>query len=194
MKRKKITIQLIQNGIIILNNKEINTYAINSVDNYKVINKEDFIIDLTTILNKLKINQTIITNNVDIIIDNTYSELEKEVLSNIFTELSFNKIKFIELTNIFKLQPNEILIDISKNNIKIYYINEVLELSIYFNQYIQYLNPLLKRILSIHSIKTIKLFGNYCTNKKILNMIEKTTTKEVYIYSQPNLVPIYLLT
>mgnify|MGYP003501318112 CR=1 FL=1 len=119
MKRKKITIQLIQNGIIILNNKEINTYAINSVDNYKVINKEDFIIDLTTILNKLKINQTIITNNVDIIIDNTYSELEKEVLSNIFTELSFNKIKFIELTNIFKLQPNEILIDISKNNIKI---------------------------------------------------------------------------
>jgi hypothetical protein len=87
MKRKKITIQIIQNGIIILNNKEIKQYKINSVDNYRIINKDNFINEMTNIFKKQKINQTIITNDIDIIVDNTYSEIDEEVLLNIFKEL-----------------------------------------------------------------------------------------------------------
>jgi hypothetical protein len=194
MKRKKITIQIIQNGIIILNNKEIKQYKINSVDNYRIINKDNFINEMTNIFKKQKINQTIITNDIDIIVDNTYSEIDKEVLLNIFKELSFNNINYIEITEIFNIKKDEIIIDISTNNIKIYYLNEVIEQKVYFYKYNQYINLLLKNILELKQIKTIKLFGNRCNDKKIIKTIEKITNAEVYIYSQPSIVPIYLLT
>jgi hypothetical protein len=194
MKRKKITIQIIQNGIIILNNKEIKQYKINSVDNYRIINKDNFINEMTNIFKKQKINQTIITNDIDIIVDNTYSEIDEEVLLNIFKELSFNNINYIEITEIFNIKKDEIIIDISTNNIKIYYLNEVIEQKVYFYKYNQYINLLLKNILELKQIKTIKLFGNRCNDKKIIKTIEKITNAEVYIYSQPSIVPIYLLT
>jgi hypothetical protein len=194
MKRKKITIQIIQNGIIILNNKEIKQYKINSVDNYRIINKDNFINEMTNIFKKQKINQTIITNDIDIIVDNTYSEIDKEVLLNIFKELSFNNINYIEITEIFNIKKDEIIIDISTNNIKIYYLNEVIEQKVYFYKYNQYINLLLKNILELKQIKTIKLFGNRCNDKKIIKTIEKIANAEVYIYSQPSIVPIYLLT
>lgn len=194
MKRKKITLQIIQDGILLLKDKELQLKKTNSVDNYKIINKEIFINDISKLFKKLKINQSIITDNIDIIIDNTYTEIEKEIIEYIFKELSFNKITFLEITDIFKLQKNEVLIDISKNNIKIYYLNEVLEQKIYFDQHIQYLKLLLRKILLLHNIKNIKLFGNSCNNKEIINTIEKISNSQVYIYSQPNQVPLQLLT
>ena len=113
---------------------------------------------------------------------------------NIFVELSFNKITFIDLTKLFDLKKHELLIDISTNNIKIYYMNEVLDQKVYFNKYNQILSILIKNIIKIHNIKTIKLFGNKCNNKNLINLIEKYSAAEVYTYSYPNLVPIKLLT
>ena len=192
-KRKSITIQFIQQGILLLHNNLINKYELNSVDNYKVINKSLFIEELQNILNQLNINKSILTNNINIIIDNTYSEVEKELLENIFKELSFNKIKFLSITKILKLTKEELLIDISLNNIKIYYLDELLEIRVYFSQYIQNLSIILKKVLTNPNIKVILLFGNNCNNK-IISQIEQITSKKVYIYSQPNLIPIQLFT
>ncbi len=179
MKRKTITIQFIQNGIILLS-KELNNYQLESVDNYKIINREKFISEMNEILKKTNINNSLLTDNINIIIDNTYSELDKENINDVFIGLSFNKIKFLELTKLF--------------NVKIYYIDEVIDQKIYFNKYDQILSILIKNIISIHNIKTIKLFGNKCNNKKIISILEKYSSAEVYIYSQPHQVPITLLT
>lgn len=192
-KRKEITIQFIQQGIIILNNNKLIEYQLNSVDNYKIINKELFIEEIQDILNILKINKNILTSNINIIIDTTYSELEKEIIENIFKELSFNKIKYLNMIDLFKINKEELLIDISLNNIKIYYLDEIIELKIYFSKYIQTLSIILKSIIKKHNIQVIKLFGNHCNNK-IINQIEQITKKKVYIYSQPNLVPSQLFT
>ena len=194
MKRKTITIQFIQNGIILLNSNHLTEHNLTSVDNYKVINKDLFIEKISNILNDTQINKTLLTDNLSIIVDNTYSNLEREILTNIFKELSFNKISFLEISSIFNIQEQELIIDISTNNIKIYYLNEVLEQKIYFNKYTQVLSIILKNIKDIHNIKTIKIFGNKCNNKKIINSIEKSSNAKVYIYSHPNQVPINLLT
>lgn len=194
MKRKTITIQFIQNGILLLNNNYIQEYNLKSVDNYKIINKEQFTLEISQLLKKTKINNSLLTDNINIIIDNTYSIIEKENITNIFTELSFNKILFLELTKLFNFKKQELLIDLSTNNIKIYYMNEVIDQKVYFNKYSQTLSILLKNIIENHSIKTIKLFGNACNNKNIISLIEKYSNAEVYIYSHPNQVPIILLT
>ncbi len=194
MKRTTIIVQFIQKGILLLKDKYLQEYPLDNVDNYKVINKELFIKELNYILKKNKINTSLLTDNINIIIDNTYSKLDKEILESIFTELSFNKIKFINITKIFDIKKQELIIDISKNNIKIYYLNDVIEERIYFDKYLQILSILLKNIINIHNIKVIKIFGNYCNDKKILSMIERNTNAEVYTYSHPNQVPINLLT
>lgn len=194
MKRKNIVVQFIQNGILILYQNNIIEYKLNSVDNYKVINKNTFLEELDLIINNLKINNTILTDNITIIIDTTYSDIDKENIKNIFKELSFNKINYQNILNIFKISNEDLLIDISNNNIKIYYLNEVIDQKIYFSKYSQILSIVLKQIIKNHTIKTIKLFGNNCNNKKIIKHIENITNANVYIYSQPNLFPIKLLT
>ena len=70
-----------------------------SVDNYKIINKQIFIEEITTIMNENNINKKIITDNLNIIIDDTYSNYEKENLIDLFKELSFNQINFINIMN-----------------------------------------------------------------------------------------------
>lgn len=192
-KRQCITIQFIQQGILLLHNNEIKEYKLKSVDNYKVIDKKNILEEIQSILNNLNINKNILTCNINIIVDSTYTKLDKDNIESIFKELSFNKIKFINLIELLSLTQDELLIDISLNNIKIYYLNEVIEQKIYFSKYIQSLNILLKSILKKHNIKAIKLFGNNC-NKKIIKQIEELSKINVYIYSQPNLIPIQLFT
>lgn len=194
MKRRTITLQFIQNGIILLKNSDILEYQLKSVDNYKIINKDEFINEISLILNDKNINKQLLTNNINIIIDNTYTNLEKDIIINILKELSFNNISFQNITDIIDIQDQELIIDISTNSIKIYYINGVIEQKIYFNKYYQLLSILLKKIKEIHNIKTIKLFGNKCNNPKMISKIEKYSNAEVYIYSHPTQVPINLLT
>ncbi len=194
MRRQTITLQFIQNGIILLKNSDILEYQFKSVDNYKIINKDDFINEISPILNNQNINKQILTDNINLIIDNTYTSIEKDIIINIFKELSFNNISFQNITDILNIKEQELIIDISTNNIKIYYINGVIEQKIYFNQYHQLLSILLKNIKESHNIKIIKLFGNKCNNPKIISKIEKHSNAKVYIYSHPNQVPINLLT
>lgn len=194
MKRKTITIQFITKGILLLKNNEIKEYLLKSVDNYKIINKEIFIFETINLLKENNINTSILTDNLNIITDNTYSNLERELIEKIFIELSFNKINFMDITKILNIKKNELLIDLSTNNIKLYYLNEVIDQKIYFNKYKQILNILLRYITSNYHIKSVKLFGNKCNDKDILQTIEKIVGIEVYTFSYPNLIPIKLLT
>jgi hypothetical protein len=192
-KRKEITIQFIQQGIIILNNNQLIEYQLNSVDNYKVINKELFIEEIQDILNILKINKNILTSNINIIIDTTYSELEKEIIENIFKELSFNKIEFINTIDIFKPKDNEIIVDISTTSIKILYKDTIIQTNIYYSKYISILNIYMKNILKNYNIKYLYLYGNHSYDKSFIDNLEKTLKIKTYIYTQPELIPIRLL-
>ena len=194
MKRKTLTIQMVQNGLLILKNNNIISNQLKSVANYKVINKELFIQEFEHILKTNKINNNILTDNIKIIIDATYSEIEKEDLSTIFKELSFNKIEFIDLLTLFILDSTELLIDISNNSIKIYFDNEIILSNIYFYKYKAILNLYLKNIKDKYNIKCIKLFGNYKFTNKFIYDIEKICGIKTYLYAYPSIMPIKLLT
>ena len=56
MKRNLITLQFIENGLIILNKKEIKEYILKSVNNYQIINKDTFIEEMTLVIEKNKLN------------------------------------------------------------------------------------------------------------------------------------------
>ncbi len=193
-KRTITTIEFIQNGLIVYTHQKLLKFIMSSVDNYKIINKQIFIEEITTIMNENNINKKIITDNLNIIIDDTYSNYEKENLIDLFKELSFNQINFINIINIFSLSNHELLIDISTNSIKFYYNNQILSFNVYFNKYKQTLAMYLKELIPSENIKTIKIFGNYEDYEPLVKYLSKTFLKDIYIYSHPDLMPIKLLT
>ena len=193
-KRSTIIIQFIVNGIIVYTNNKLLKFIMSSVDNYKIIDKQIFLEEITTIINENNINNHILTDNINIIIDDIYSNYDKENIKQIFKDLSFNQINIINLINIFTLNNHELLIDISNNIIKFYYNNQLLSINVYYNKYKQILMMYLKDIVQDENIKAIKIFGNYDDLSTLVKYISKTIIKGVYIYSHPDLMPIKLLT
>lgn len=193
MKRNIITIQFVIDGLIILNKEKINKYKLKSVNNYQVINKELFIEELSKIIDKNEINKNLLTDNLNIIIDSTYTELYKSNLKEMFKELSFNKIEFINTIDIFKPKDNEIIVDISTNSIKILYKDTIIQTNIYYSKYISILNIYMRNILKNYNIKYLYLYGNHSYDKSFIDNLEKTLKIKTYIYTQPELIPIRLL-
>lgn len=193
MKRNLVTLQFIENGLIILNKEKLNKYKLKSVNNYQVINKEQFIEELTNIIDINKINNKILTDNIKIIIDQTYSNLYLSNLKEIFKELSFNKIEYINIIDILKPKEQELIIDISYNSIKIIYKDTIIQSNIYYSKYKSILSIYLKNILKTYNIKYLYIYGNYPFTNKFIEDLEKICKIKTYLYTQPDLIPISLL-
>lgn len=191
MKRNTITIQINYNNIIIYQDNEYKKYFLkHSINNYKIYNKEIFIEDFKNIIDKLKINNKLLTDNINIIIDNSYKEDDQILLKEIFKELSFNKIKLVNNLTLINNKDNEIIINISNKNIKIYHNNNVLDINVYFNKHIDTLSTYIKEMIKQYKIKTIKVYGEYKELNKMIYKVERKVRKEVYIYTHPELIPI----
>lgn len=191
MKRNTITIQINYNNVIIYQNNEYKKYFLkHSINNYKIYNKEIFIEDFKNIIDKLKINNKLLTDNINIIIDNSYKEDDQILLKEIFKELSFNKINLVNNLTLINNKDNEIIINISNKNIKIYHNNNVLDINVYFNKHIDTLSTYIKEMIKQYKIKTIKVYGEYKELNKMIYKVERKVRKEVYIYTHPELIPI----
>jgi len=191
--RNLLTLQFLENGLIILNKKKLQIFKLNSVNNYQVINKEQFIEEITKILEDNKINNNFLTDNINIIVDSTYSNLYLSTLKYIFKELSFNKIEFINIINILNPKGNEIIIDISSNSIKVFYKDTILYTNIYYSKYKQFLGTYIKNIKKTNNINSIHIYGTHTCSKKFIEDIEKICKIKTYIYTNPELIPIKLL-
>ena len=193
MKRNQITLQFIENGLIILQKEKLNKYKLESINNYTVINKDLFIEEITNIIDINKINNKLLTDNIKIIIDQTNNKLYLSNLKEIFKELSFNKIEFINIVDILKPKDHELIIDISYNSIKIIYKDTIIQSNIYYSKYKSILSIYLKSILKIYNIKYLYIYGNYQFTNKFIEDIEKICKIKTYLYTQPDLLPISLL-
>ena len=118
MKRNKLYIQFIENGLIIFYKDKLSEYILKSVDNYQVINKSIFIEEINKIIQTNKINQNIITDNLYIIVDSTLTNFYLSNLEQLFKELSFNKIEYINILDLINITDEELIVDISTSNIK----------------------------------------------------------------------------
>ena len=190
MKRNTITIQINYNNIILYLNSEYKTYEFKSISNYKITNKISFIEELNKILELNKINNKLLTDNVNVIIENNYTEDDSNKLIDILKELSINHIKLINSKHILNIKENDLIINVSDNNIKLYHNHNLLDINIYFNKHLDILAIYIKELIQDYKVKNIKLYGTYKLLHKIVNKLERKVRKEVYIYTQPDLIPI----
>ncbi|MGN0967558.1 MAG: hypothetical protein ACI4OP_08300 [Candidatus Coprovivens sp.] len=190
MKRNTINIQINNDNILFYINDEYKREQIPSLSNYKITNKIDFIEQLRTIIDKYKINNKLLTDNINIIIDNTYTKDDKDKIIDIFKELSFNNINLITNTDILQKNNNDLIINVSNNNIKFYHKYKNIDENIYFDKYLEILTLYIKEYISKYKIKCIKLYGDYKDMQKLINKLERKVRKEVYIYTQRDIIPL----
>ena len=155
MKRNKLYIQFIENGLIIFYKDKLSEYILKSVDNYQVINKSIFIEEINKIIQTNKINQNIITDNLYIIVDSTLTNFYLSNLEQLFKELSFNKIEYINILDLINITDEELIVDISTSNIKTITKTKSLSFNIDNLKYQTILIIMLKSILKNYTIKTI---------------------------------------
>lgn len=190
MKRNTINIQINNDNILFYINDEYKREQIPSLSNYKITNKIDFIDQLRTIIDKYKINNKLLTDNINIIIDNTYTKDDKDKIIDIFKELSFNNINLITNTDILHKNNNDLIINVSNKNIKFYHKYKNIDENIYFDKYLEILTLYIKEYISKYKIKCIKLYGDYKDMQKLINKLERKVRKEVYIYTQRDIIPL----
>ncbi|HIS17538.1 MAG TPA: hypothetical protein IAC02_02870 [Candidatus Coprovivens excrementavium] len=190
MKRETITIDITSDGLNLLHHKKITNYKLKSVDNFIIINNDLFIKEFTFIINSEKINNSLLTDNIQIIIDNSYPISYINYLETLFKDLSFNKIIFKNINSILKMNRNKIYVNISPKIIKIYYQQNVYNINIYFNKLEEILLLYLKELTSIIDSDLIIIFGKNKGLKNLASNIEKELETKIYIYSYPEKVPI----
>lgn len=193
MKRNKLYIQFIEKGLIIFYKDKLSEYILKSVDNYQVINKTIFIEEINKIIQTNKINQNIITDNLYMIVDSTLTNFYLSNLEQLFKELSFNKIEYINILDLINITDNELIVDISTSNIKTITKTKSLSFNIDNLKHQTILIIILKNLLKNYTIKTIYVYGNHPFISKISKYIEQKLGIKVYIYTQPNLIPLKLL-
>lgn len=188
MKRNTISIIFTSNGLLLLNKKVITNHSILSVNNYKVINSEEFINDISLIFKEQNINRHLLTDNINILIDSSYTKQDLLTLDSIFKELSFNKIEFINWLNNLK-KEKYLLLNIS-NNVKIYYQNKTYVIKIIYNKYIEILETYIKILTNRYNIKSIRIFGDNKNIPSLRNEIEEKLNIKTYIYSNSLTYPL----
>ena len=191
MKKRVLTIKFTYNGIQIIKNNHIHYYNLEkAVENNKVINSDLFIEKLSNIIDNLKINNSIFSDNINIIIDSTYNLEELKLINTIFKELSFNKITFTNILELLNITNQELCIELNHNNFKIYYLNNTYEGYIYFNKPLPIIDTYLKYIIKNNNINNIYIFGESEKIYRLISYIEKKYHIQTYYYSHPKLYPL----
>lgn len=142
----------------------------NTLKNGHIINKEKFIKKLMKILNEYQINKNIFNNAINVIINNSYSLIDKEILKEILELLNYKKVNFIQEINYLNINKNKLYINFNNSYFYIYSINKIgnVMINMYDNNEIN--SGLIKKIIKLYNKEKIYIFGkNYLELIKILN-------------------------
>jgi len=192
MRRNNLYLKWHSNGFQLKYHNQIDNYTLLSVVQYKITNRNEFLSEFQNILQDKKINMHLITDNITIIIDETFSSSYIEYLKELMKELSFNQINFLNIKKILSPKSNELIIDISLKSLKFYFSSNTYQLNIINNEYLPLILLYLK-ILPLKSLNTIKIFGTNQAIKNISQTLNNLIPLDVYYYSDYSKIPSLLI-
>lgn len=162
-------IYLCDNELFIINKKHIISNKLKSIDKGFIINKEEFINEFLKIIKKEKIKIKLLNNSIKIVNNTYFHSSDLFYLENIFNELGFEKIEFLDIKEL--LSDNATYLEI--NNTYLVITNEGIYLDLdYFKdipKILEYFDKILKN--------KIILFGQ----NKIIPLI-KVNNKEIFYF------------
>ncbi len=157
----------------------------NTLKNGHIIDKEKFIKKMSKFLDEYQINKNIFNNTISIIINNSYSLIDKEVLKEVFELLYYKKINFIQEVNYLDIDKNKLFINYNNSYFYLYSINKNgnIQINIYDNNEIN--NFLISKIIKLYNKNKVYVFGkNYL---KIIKILDENKINYYYFEDSENL-------
>ena len=157
----------------------------NTLKNGHIIDKEKFIKKMSKFLDEYQINKNIFNNTISIIINNSYSLIDKEVLKEVFELLYYKKINFIQEVNYLDIDKNKLFINYNNSYFYLYSINKNgnIQINIYDNNEIN--NFLISKIIKLYNKNKVYVFGkNYL---KIIKILDENKINYSYFEDSENL-------
>ncbi len=134
-----------------------------------VINKEKFIKKMEQVINEYHINKNIFNNNINVIINNSYSSIDKEILKEILEILNYKKINFIQEINYLDLDKKKLYINFNNRFFYIYNIDNQGKVKINYYDNNEINNLLITKIIKLYKKEKIYILGkNYIELVKLL--------------------------
>ncbi len=158
----------------------------NTLCNGRVIDTEKFIKKFIKIKENYKLNNSLLNENILVIINSNIKEVDKRILKEILEELNYKKIEFINELEIIKLNKNIIFINYNASYFSIYKVeyNGKIKLNLYENNDIN--KELILKIIELSNIREIIFTGkNY---KELLNILKKSKYNYYYFEENDNLL------
>ncbi len=190
MKPNNLIMYIADNNIILWHNDNTYTEKVirKSICYGKIYNTDIFIKSFANILKKHKLNKGMLNNNIYVILDPNYSQLEIEALKYCLEKLSFNKINFINVLDFHKFKKNNIFIIIHKNYLHISYLNYKQRIESVFVDFRLFSNNtkiLCNCISSLIKKKKIIIFGFNHDTEMLAQKIEEYTHNKTFYINDP---------
>jgi len=155
----------------------------NIINNGKVAKPQEFLKFLETILKKNKLNKGIINNNIIVLVDPNYTQADTEVINNILDQLSFNKIRFINILSLLDISKNKIWIIANKKYMYLIhynYKNKIEAIFIDLKLFKNNINMLIRHLLIFIKRKQTIIIGIYDNLEMLATKIEKESKSNIY--------------
>ncbi len=151
-----------------------------------IIDRNKFIKRYNKLIEENKLTNNLFNNNITIIINNTYTEEDKRILLEVFEELNYKNIKFIQEINYLNIEKKNVYICFNYNYFYIYDLSPLGKVKVYIflnNNLTKYLIP---TILKYFKNKKIFIYGkNY---QEIVNILKNTKYHYYYFEESENLI------
>ena len=144
-----------------------------------IINKNKFINKMKKELLNIGLINNIFKNNITIIINNFYKDIDKEIIKEVLEELNFKAISFVQESKILNNCKKNILINCNYSYFYVLYTDFLgnLKINVYNNDLIN--KELIVNIFNFFSKKEIYLYGK---NVQEFTNILDSKNKDYFIY------------
>ena len=144
-----------------------------------IINKNKFINKMKKELLNIGLINNIFKNNITIIINNFYKDIDKEIIKEVLEELNFKAISFVQESKILNNCKKNILINCNYSYFYVLYTDFLgnLKINVYNNDLIN--KELIVNIFNFFSKKEIYLYGK---NVQEFTNILDSNNKDYFIY------------
>ena len=182
-------IYLSDNYIYLKNYKHKNIIKYNVakgiIINNKIANIKLFNNTLNNLIKKYKLNNSLFKESITIIINDTYTDVDKFILNNLFESFNYKNIIFINENKTYNLNNNIAYINIKEDNILLTYIDSYKNINTIYipSNYYDSIKDLCRYINNKIGNKEITLLGYGNLLNDFFNYYEKNYNIAVYLYT-----------
>ncbi len=145
--------------------------------NGKIIDRDKFIKRFSKIIIDNKLNKNIFNNTITIIINSSYTKEDKRLLTNVFEELNYKNIKFVNEINYLNVNKNNLILNYNDTYFYFYYQNYKGNIDMLMLPNNNITSEFITDYIKLLKMKNVYLFG-----KSFLDIISKLDKEKINYY------------